>query len=165
MTETRLRSMIIIGTWMPILTPMHSGYQYRLDLTSHSIPFVSDTGLFRDSINDILCLVQPCYDKSLFTRSRDIHPRDLVTRCATLWMESHRVGPEYLSITWIRSCNNIPQNISMKYPIYNRYDPHISVRWWDVGQSIREDSNYARTHGQRNGLPRSVITTLNLHKI
>ena len=30
----------------------------------------------------------------------------------------------------------------------------------DVGQSIREDSNYARTHGL---LP-SVITTLNLHK-
>ena len=46
-------------------------------------------------------------NKSLFTRSRDIHPRDLVTRCAILWMESHRVGPEYLSIIWIdksRSC-------------------------------------------------------------
>src|ERR1041385_8133760 len=46
-------------------------------------------------------------NKSLFTRSRDIHPRDLVTRCAALWMESHRVGPEYLSIIWIdksRSC-------------------------------------------------------------
>src|SRR3954466_15713919 len=32
-------------------------------------------------------------NKSLFTRSRDIHPRDLVTRCAALSMESHRVGP------------------------------------------------------------------------
>src|SRR3954471_917349 len=96
---------------MPIMTLVHSGYQHRLDLTSYSIPFVSDTGLVRDSINDILCLVQPRYDKSLFTRSRDIHPRDLVTRCAPLWMESHRVGPEYLSITWIdksRSCNNTP---------------------------------------------------------
>ena len=35
----------------------------------------------------------------------------------------------------------------------------------DVSQSIREDSNYARTHGQRNGLLRLVIITLNLHKI
>src|ERR1043165_6764324 len=59
MTEMRLRSMIINGTWMPIMTPVHSGYQYRLDLTSYSIPCVSDTRLFRDSINDILCLVQP----------------------------------------------------------------------------------------------------------
>src|ERR1041385_5768119 len=82
-------------------------------------------------------------------------------------MESHRVGPEYLSITWIdksRSCNNTPQHISTEYPRYNRYDPHISVRWWDVSQSIRVDSNYARTHGQRNGLLRFVITRLNLHK-
>src|ERR1043165_20246 len=38
-------------------------------------------------------------NKSLFTRSRDIHPRDLVTCYASLWMESYRVGPEYLSIT------------------------------------------------------------------
>src|ERR1041384_3756214 len=109
MTEMRLRSMIIRGTWMPIMTPVHSGYQYRYDLTSYCIPFVSDTGLVRDSINDILCLVQPRYDKSLFTHSRDIHPCDLITRCADLWMESHRVAPEYLSITWIdksRSCNN-----------------------------------------------------------
>ena len=89
MTEMRLRSMIINGTWRPIMTPVHSGYQNRLDLTSYSIPFVSDIGLFRYSINDILCLVQPRYDKSLFPRSRDIHPRDLVTRCAALWMESH----------------------------------------------------------------------------
>ena len=83
-------------------------------------------------------------------------------------MESHRVGPEYLSITWIDKyhyCNNTPQHISTEYPRYNRYDPHISVRWWDVSQSIREDIDYARTHGQRNGLPHSVITTLNLHKI
>src|SRR4051812_4595373 len=58
MTEMRLRSMIISGTWKPIMTPVHSGYQHRLDLTSYIIPFVSDTGLFRDSINDILCLVQ-----------------------------------------------------------------------------------------------------------
>src|SRR4051812_9343900 len=107
-------------------------------------------------------------NKSLFTRSHDIHPRDLVTRCAALWMESHRVGPEYLSITWINkshSCKNTPQHISTEFPIYNRYDPHILVRWWDVSQNIREDSNYARTHGQRNGLLRSVITTPNLHKI
>ena len=82
-------------------------------------------------------------------------------------MESHRVGPEHLSITLIdkyRSCNNTPQHISTKYPRYNRYGPHISVRQWDVSQSIREDSNYASTHGQRNGLLCSVITTLNLHK-
>src|SRR3954470_17829799 len=58
MTEQRQQSMIISGTWMPIMTPVHSGYQHRLDLTPYSIPFVSDTGLFRDSINDILCLVQ-----------------------------------------------------------------------------------------------------------
>src|SRR4051812_6434194 len=107
-------------------------------------------------------------NKSSFTRSRDIHPRDLVTRCATLWMESHRVGPEYLSIIWIdksRSCNNTPQHISMEYLRYYHYDPHISVRWWDVSQSIREDSDYARTHGQRNGLLRSVIATLKFHKV
>src|SRR3954466_9818847 len=106
-------------------------------------------------------------NKSLFTRFRDIHPHDLLTRCPALWMESHRVGPEYLSITWIdksRCCNNTPQHISTEYPRYNRYDPHISVRWCDVSQSIREDSNYACTRGQRNGLLRSVITTLNLHK-
>src|SRR3954464_10334087 len=109
MTEMKLRSMIISGTWMPIRTTVHSGYQHRLDLTSYNIPFVSDTGLVRDSINDILCLVQPCYGKSLFTRSRDIHPRDLVTRCATLWMESHRVGPEYLSITWIDKSHSCKQ--------------------------------------------------------
>src|SRR3954454_2271891 len=80
-------------------------------------------------------------------------------------MESHRVGPEYLSITWIdksRSFNNTPQYISTEYPRYNRYDPHISVRWWDVSQSIRVDNSYARTHGERNGLLRSVITKLNL---
>src|SRR3954464_5278884 len=106
-------------------------------------------------------------NKSLFTRSRDIHPRDLVTRCSFMDGISP-MGPEYLSITWIDkscSCNNIPQHISTEYPRYNRYDPHISVMWWDVSQSICEDSNYARTHGQRNGLLRSVITTLNLHKI
>src|SRR3954466_1241117 len=83
-------------------------------------------------------------------------------------MESHRVGPEYLSITCIGkslSCNNTPQHISTEYQRYNRYDPHISVRWWDVSQSIREDSNYARTHGQRNGLLGSLITTPKLHKI
>src|SRR3954465_9817145 len=83
-------------------------------------------------------------------------------------MESHRVGPEYLSITWIdksRSCNNNPQHISTEYPRYNRYDLHISFRWWDQCQSIRLDSSYARTHGQRNGLLRSVITTLNLHNV
>ena len=76
-------------------------------------------------------------------------------------------GPRVSIHLWIiksRSCNNTPQHISMEFPGYNRYDPHISVRWWDVSQSIREDSNYARTHGQRNGLLRSVITTLNLHK-
>src|SRR3954447_12264840 len=91
-------------------------------------------------------------NKSLFTRSRDIHPRDLVTSCAALRMESHRVGPRYLSITWIdksRSCNNTPQHISTEYPIYNHYGQHISVRRWDVSQSIREDSNNASTHGQR----------------
>src|ERR1041385_7885180 len=90
------------------------------------------------------------------------------SHAAALWMESHRVGPEYLSIIWIdesRSCNNTPQHISTEYLRYNRYHPHISVRWWDVSQSIGEESNYARTHGQRNGLPRSLITTLNLHKI
>src|ERR1043165_2710752 len=65
MTEMRLWSMIISGTWMPIMTPVHSGYQYRLDLMSYSIPFFSDTGLFRDSINDILCLVQPCFEQIL----------------------------------------------------------------------------------------------------
>src|SRR3954470_18318896 len=83
-------------------------------------------------------------------------------------MESHRVGPEYLSIILIeksRSCNSTPQHISTEYPRYNRYDPHISVRWWDVSQSIQVDRNYARTQGQRNGLLRYVITTLNLHKI
>ena len=60
-------------------------------------------------------------NKSLFTHSRDIHPRDLVTRCTALWMASHRVGPEYLSITWSdkpRSCNNTPQHISTEYPRY-----------------------------------------------
>src|SRR3954465_9144023 len=168
MTEMRLRSMIISGTWMPIMTPVHSGYQYRLDLMSYSIPFVIDTRLVRDSISDILCLVQPRYRQILIHSFRDIHPRDLVTCCATLWMESHRVGPEYLSITWIdksRSCNNTPQHISTEYLIYYRYDPHISVRWWDVSQSIREDSDYACTHDQRNGLLRSVITTLNLYNI
>ena len=160
--------MIISGTWMPIMNPVHSRYQNRLDLTSYSIPFVIDTRLVRDQINDILCLVQPRYRKILIDSFHGIHPRDLVTRCATLWMESHRVGPEYLSITWIdksRSCKNTPQHISTEYPRYNRYDPHISVRWWDVSQSIREDIDYARTHGQRNGLLRSVITTLNLHKL
>src|SRR3954470_960822 len=65
MTEMKLRSIIISGTWMPIRTTVHSGYQHRLDLTSYNIPFVSDTGLFRDSINDILCLVQPCYRQIL----------------------------------------------------------------------------------------------------
>src|SRR3954462_13379527 len=76
---------------------------------------------------------------------------------------TYQVGPEYLSITWIdksRSCNNTPQHISTEYPRYNRYGQHISVRRWDVSQSIQEDSNYASTHGQRNGLLRSVITTL-----
>src|SRR3954469_3011783 len=58
MTEMRLQSMIISGTWMPIMTPVHSGYQHRLDLRPYSIPFVSDIVLFQDSINDILCLVQ-----------------------------------------------------------------------------------------------------------
>src|ERR1041385_3110632 len=82
MTEMRLRSMIISGTWMPIMTPMHSGYQHRLDLTSYSIPFVSDTGLLRDSINDILCLVQPRSEQIEIPRSRDINPCDLVTRCS-----------------------------------------------------------------------------------
>src|SRR3954464_3908495 len=167
MTEIRLRSMIISGTWMPIMTSVHSGYQNRLDLTSYSIPFVIDTGLVRDSISDILCLVQTRYRQILIHSFRDIHPRDLITRCTALWMESHRVGPEYLSITWIdkfRSCNNTTQHISMEYPRYNRYGPHILVRRWDVSLSIREDSNSASTHGQRNGLLRSVITTLNLHK-
>src|SRR3954466_4764781 len=167
MTEMRLRSMIISGTWMPIMTPVHFGYQHRLDLTSYNIPFVIDTGLVRDSINEILCLVQPRYRQILIHSFSDIHPRGLVTRCAALWMESHRVGPEYLSSTWIdksRSCNNTPQHISTKYPRYNRYGQHISVRRWDVSQSIQEDSNYASTHGQRNGLLHSVITTLNLHK-
>ena len=82
-------------------------------------------------------------------------------------MGSHRVGPEYLSIKWIeksRSSKNTPQHISTEYPRYNRYGQHISVRRWDVSQSIREDSNYASTHGQRNGLLRSVVTTPNLHK-
>src|SRR3954469_17531135 len=163
----RLRSMIINGAWMPIMTPVHSGYQNRLDLTSYSIPFVIDTRLVRNLINDILCLVQPHYRQILIHSFSDIHPRDLVTRCAALWMESHRVGPEYLSITWIdksRSCNNTPQHISTEYPRYNRYGQHISVRRWDVSQSIREDSNYSNTHGQRNGLLRYVIITLNLQK-
>src|SRR4051812_46675314 len=167
MTEMRVRSMIISGTWMPIMTPVHSGYQYLLDLTLYSIPFVINIGLVRDSINDILCLAQPRYRQILIHSFRDIHPRDLVTRCTALWMESHRVGPKYLSITWIdksRSCNNTPQHISTEYPRYNRYGQHISVRQWDVSQSIREDINYARTHSQRNDLLRSVITTLNLHK-
>src|SRR3954462_3791068 len=78
-------------------------------------------------------------------------------------MESHRVGREYLSIIWIdksRSCNNTPQHISTEYPRYNRYGQHILVRRWDVSQSIREDSNYASTHG----LLHYVITTQNLHK-
>src|SRR3954464_15956132 len=83
-------------------------------------------------------------------------------------MESRRVGPEYLSITWIdkfRSCNNTPQHISTEYPRYNRYGQHMSKRRWDVSQSIREDSNYASTHGQRKKRQRSVITTPNLHKL
>src|ERR1041384_1304221 len=104
--------------------------------------------------------------KFLFTRSRDIHPHDLVARYSFMDGIS-RVGPEYLSITWIDkslSCNNTPQHISTEYPRYNRYGPHISVRRWDVSQSIREDNNYACTHGQRNGLLWSIITTLNLHK-
>src|SRR3954465_15365999 len=163
MTEMRLQSMIISGTWMPIITPVHSGYQNRLDLTSYSIPFVIYTRLVRDSVNDILCMVQPRYRQILIHTFRDIHPRDLVTRYTALWMESNRVGPEYLSITWI-SCNNNPQHISTEYPRYNRYGQHISVRRWDVSQSIREDNNYASTRSQRNGLIRSVITTLNLHK-
>src|SRR3954467_11218518 len=113
--------MIISGTWMPIMTPVHSGYQNPLDLMSYSITFVIDTRFVRGSINDILCLVQPRYRQILFQSFCDIHPCDLVTRCATLWMESHRVGPEYLSITWIdksRSCNKTPQHIPTEYPRY-----------------------------------------------
>ena len=79
----------------------------------------------------------------------------------TEWAQS--IYPSY-GLTNPVLVNNTPQYISTEYPRYNRYDPHISVMWWDVSQSIREDSNYARTHGQRNGLLRSVITTLNLHK-
>src|SRR3954468_17166306 len=140
------------------------------DWTLHRIAFPLSAILDCSEIRSMTSYVwfNLVLNKSLFTRSRDIHPRDLVTRCAALWMESHRVGPEYLSIIWIdksRSCNNTPQHISTEYLRYNRYDPHVSVRWWDVRQSIREDSDYARTHSQRNGLPRSVITTLNLHKI
>src|SRR3954470_3269096 len=90
MTEMRLWSMMISGTWMPIMTLVHSGYQNRLDLTSYSIPFVIDTILIRDSINDILSLVQPRYRQILIHSFCDIHPHDLVTCCAALWMESHR---------------------------------------------------------------------------
>src|ERR1043165_9859845 len=103
---------------MPIMTPVHSGYQYRLDLTSYSIPFVSDTELFRDSINDILCLVQPRSELILIHSFRDIHPRDLVTRCS-FWMESHRVGPEYLSIIWFdksRSCKQYSSTYLHRIP-------------------------------------------------
>ena len=121
MTEMRLRSIIISGTWMPIMTAVHSGYKNRLDLTSYNIPFFIDTGLVWDSIHDILCLVQPRYRKILIHSFRDIHPCDLVTRCAVLWMQSQRVGPQYLSITWIdksRSWIKTAQHISMEYPRY-----------------------------------------------
>src|ERR1041384_2173982 len=73
-------------------------------------------------------------NKSLFTRSRDIHPHDLVARCAALWMESHRVGPEYLSITWIdksRSCNNTPQHIST-----DTQDTTIMARIFQSGRGM-----------------------------
>ena len=153
MTEMRLRSMIISGTWMPIVTPVHSGYQHRLDLTSYSISFVSDTGLVRDSINDILSLVQPRYKKILI-HSFPWYSSPWPSHTLRSFMDGiSPSGPEYLSITWIdksRSCNNTPQHISTEYPRYNRYGPHISFRRWDVSQSIREDSNYASTHGQRN---------------
>ena len=160
--------MIISGTWMPIMTPVHSGYQHRLDLTSYSIPFVSDTGLFRDSINDILCLVQPRSEQILihsfpwYSSPWPSHTLQLYGWNLIEWAPS--IYPLY-GLANPALVNNTPQHISTEYLRYNRYDPHISVRWWDVSQSIREDSDYARTHGQRNGLPSSVITTLNLHKI
>src|SRR4051812_31235696 len=89
-------------------------------------------------------------NKSSFTRSRDIHPRDLVTRCAALWMESHQVGPEYLSITWIdksRSCNNTPQHISTEYPRYNLLTPVFGTTTFIFKMASNKKVFYRKTLG------------------
>jgi hypothetical protein len=90
----RLRPMINSGTWMPIMTPVHSGSN-RLNRT-RCIPFPlsCDTRLVQDSINCIQCISSILLPTNLIHSFRDIHPCDLVTRCAALWMQSHRVGHE-----------------------------------------------------------------------
>src|SRR3954470_21172926 len=55
---------------------------------------------------------------------------------------------------------NISQRNTQDTPLWPAYFSQAV----DVGQSIREDSNYACSHGLRNGLLRSLITTLNLHE-
>ena len=77
-------------------------FRKEVDRTIHVI-FHSlclyDTGLVRDLINGITIPSSI----SLLTSTTLLvpvmfRPRDQVTRCAALWMQYHRVGPDYLSV-------------------------------------------------------------------
>ena len=74
MIETPLRSMINSGTWMPIMTPVHSTNKTSLNHNIDSYSFrYSDTYLIRDLIVDILhVMFNLVTDKNSSTRSRDL---------------------------------------------------------------------------------------------
>src|SRR3954467_3237390 len=73
--------MIIRGTWMPIMTLCIP--DIKTDWTLRRLSFPLSAILDCSEIRSMTSYVwfNLVLNKSLFTRSRDIHPRDLVTRC------------------------------------------------------------------------------------
>src|SRR6266536_3049882 len=76
MTETPLRSITNIGTWMLILPPTYSTKIFigQTVMTTYIVPFVIGMLLGRDSIVGIIIPSSISLPASLFTRSVILHP-------------------------------------------------------------------------------------------
>ena len=164
----RLRPMINSGTWMPIMTPVHSGSN-RLNRTRcMPFPLSCDTRLVQDSINRIQCISSILLPTNLYS---------LVPWYSSLW-PSHtlRSFMDAISPSWPWSIFplygltnpalestllNISHRIAQDTPLWS---PCFSVTV-NALKASSEDSNYAWSHGQRNRLLRSVITTLNFYDL
>lgn len=85
MVEISLKPIIISGSWMPMMTHVHSTRIFvveLLNIESNSLCYY-DALLVRDLINDITISCSISLPTSItFTHSKICHPRDLVTRCS-----------------------------------------------------------------------------------
>ena len=151
------------GIWIPMMAPVLPRISlHRLNLLTLSAdPFVP-TLFVRGLIVGIPIPSSPSLPTNTFSRSVILHPRDLVTCLQALLMQSHREGPEYLSVT--RMDKSRSWSILLNVSLWNTWvAPVWSPCYGVMVDAIRAssgESDYICSHGLRIGSVRDHVIAI-----